>query len=186
MRQQSTIPPRPPCSARRLVQLAGAWTLVACGSAAAQSDLTWGIEERAARGCVEAAALQFQAVGALGGHAPQPLCGSTAVRMYPEPLPAGLLTISFRNLNGEPRRYDIPLDAVFRRENVRMTRSVLEIVYGQDSVEVWVRPLPASAGGEPVATFTSDRTAMPKRIYFGGLELDAQPPRPGISRSKSQ
>lgn len=173
-------------SASRLAQLAGACALVACGSAAAQSDLTWGIEERAARGCVDAAALEFRAPGALGGHAPQPLCGSTAVRMYPEPLPSGVLAISFRSNKGEPRRYEIPLDAVFRRENVRMAQSVLEIVYGQDSVEVWVRPLPASASGAPGATYTSDRTSMPKRIYFGGLELDAQPPRPGISRSPSQ
>lgn len=184
MRQQP-IPHRPSWSASRLVQAAGAWALLACGSAAAQSDLAWGIEERAARGCVEAVALQFQAAGALGGHAPQPLCGSTAVRMYPEPLPTGLLTISFRNHKGEPRRYEIPLDAVFRRENVNMAQSILEIVYGQDSVELWVRPLPASAGGRPAPTYASDRTAMPKRIYFGGLELDAQPPRPGISRSRS-
>ena len=182
MRQQPT-PYRPSWSASRLAPLGAAGALLACGSAAAQSDLTWGIEERAARGCVEAVALDFRAPGALGGHAAQPLCGSTAVRMYPEPLPSGMLTISFRNRKGEPRRYDLPLDAVFRRENVRMAQSVLEIVYGQDSVEVWVRPLPASASGTPGAAYTSDRTAMPKRIYFGGLELDAQPPRPGISRS---
>lgn len=183
MRQQP-IPHRSTCSASRLVPLAGAWALLACGAATARSDLVWGIEERAARGCVQAVALEFHAVGALGGHAPQPLCGSTAVRMYPEPLPTGLLAISFRNHKGEPRRYEIPLDAVFRREGVRMAQSVLEIVYGQDSVEVWVRPLPAAAGGAPAAAYQSDRTAMPKRIYFGGLELDAQPPRPGISRSR--
>lgn len=181
---QQPIPHRSAWTASRLVPLAAAWALVACGSAAAQSGLAWSIEERAARGCVEAVTLEFQAAGALGGHAPQSLCGSTAVRMYPEPLPAGLLTIGFRNHKGEPRRYEIPLDAVFRRENVRMAQSVLEIVYGQDSVEVWVRPLPAAAGGEPAAAYASDRTAMPKRIYFGGLELDAQPPRPGISRSR--
>lgn len=184
MRQQQ-IPHRSTWSASRLGPLAGAWALLACGSAAAQSDLSWGIEERAARGCVQAATLEFHTAGALGGHAPQPLCGSTAVRMYPEPLPTGLLTIRFMNQKGEPRRYEIPLDAVFRRENVRMAQSVLEIVYGQDSVEVWVRPLPASAGGVAAAAYQSDRTAMPKRIYFGGLELDAQPPRPGISRSRS-
>lgn len=184
MRQQA-IPHRSSRTASRLAALAAAWALLACGSAAAQSDLSWGIEERAARGCVEAVALEFHAVGALGGHAPQPLCGSTAVRMYPQPLPTGMLTISFRNHKGEPRRYEIPLDAVFRRENVNMAHSVLEIVYGQDSVEVWVRPLPASAGGVAAAAYQSDRTAMPKRIYFGGLELDAQPPRPGISRSRS-
>ena len=169
-----------------LARLAAAGTLAACGNATAQSDLAWGIEERAARGCVEATALEFRAAGALGGHAPQPLCGSTAVRMYPAPLPTGLLTISFRNSKGEPRRYEVPLDAVFRRENVRMAQSVLEIVYGQDSVEVWVRPLPSSAGGVAAAAYQSERTAMPKRIYFGGLELDAQPPRPGISRSPSR
>jgi hypothetical protein len=185
MRQQP-IPHRSTWSASRLLPLAGAWALLAWGNATAQSDLAWGIEERAARGCVQAAALEFHAVGSLGGHAPQPLCGSTAVRMYPEPLPTGLLTISFRNDKGEPRRYEIPLDAVFRRESVRMAQSVLEIVYGQDSVEMWVRPLPASAGGEPVAAYQSDRTSMPKRIYFGGLELDARPPRPGISRSPAQ
>jgi hypothetical protein len=184
MRQQP-IPHRSSWPATSLVALAGTWALLACGAAAAQSGLAWGIEERAARGCVEAVALEFQAPGALGGHAPQSLCGATAVRMYPEPLPAGLLTISFRNNKGEPRRYQVPLDAVFRRENVRMAQSVLEIVYGQDSVEMWVRPLPASAGGEPAAGDQSDRSATPKRIYFGGLELDAQPPRPGISRSRA-
>lgn len=184
--RQPPIPHRSSRCARSLLPLAGAWALVACGSAAAQSGLTWGIEERAARGCVQAVALEFHAEGALGGHASQPLCGATAVRMYPEPLPTGLLSIRFRNHKGEPRRYEVPLDAVFRRENVRMAQSVLEIVYGQDSVEVWVRPLPASAGGAPAATYASDRTAMPKRIYFGGLELDARPPRPGISRSPSQ
>ena len=175
-----------PSSLANLARLACACALVACGNTPAQSDLTCGIEERAARGCVEAAALEFRTAGALGGHAPQPLCGSTAVRMYPEPLPTGMLTISFRNNKGEPRRYEIPLDAVFRRENVRMAQSVLEIVYGQDSVEMWVRPLEAAADGAPGAAYRSDRTAMPKRIYFGGLELDAQPPRPGISRSPAQ
>ena len=184
MRQRSTQ--SHPSSLASRARLACACALVACGSAAAQSGLTWGIEERAARGCVDAAALEFRVAGALGGHAPQPLCGSTAVRMYPEPLPTGMLTISFRNNKGEPRRYEIPLDAVFRRENVRMAQSVLEIVYGQDSVEIWVRPLEAAADGAPGAAYTSDRTAMPKRIYFGGLELDAQPPRPGISRSRAQ
>ena len=184
--RQRPIPHRFPCSARSLAPLACAWALVAAGGAAAQSGLAWGIEERAARGCVQAASLRFDAVGVLGGHAPQPLCGATPVRMYPEPLPTGLLAISFRNHRGEPRRYEVPLDAVFRRENVRMAQSVLEIVYGQDSVELWVRPLQASADGAPGAAYTSDRTAMPKRIYFGGLELDAQPPRPGISRSRAQ
>lgn len=183
--RHTSLPLPSSSSARHLARLAAACALAACGGAAAQSDLAWGIEERAARGCVEAVALEFRAPGALGGHAPQPLCGSTAVRMYPEPLPTGMLTISFRNRKGEPRRYDVPLDAVFRRENVRMAQSVLEIVYGQDSVEVWVRPLEAAAGSSPGAAYTSDRTAMPKRIYSGGLELDAsQPPRPGISRSR--
>lgn len=157
-----------------LLALAGA----AAAAAAAQPGLLWGIEERAARGCVEGVALQFHAVGALGSHREQSLCGSTPVRMYPEPLPSGLLTVRFSNARGEPRRYDIPLDAVFRREHVRMEQAVLELVYGQDSVELWVRPL-ATAGGAAAADAPPAR-----RIYSGGLELDAAPPRPGISRSR--
>lgn len=184
--RQFPIRHRFPRSPGRLAPFAGACALLACTGAAAQSDLVWGIEERAARGCVQAVALQFQAVGALGGHAPQPLCGSTAVRMYPQPLPTGMLAISFRNAKGEPRGYEVPLDAVFRRENVRMTQSVLQIVYGQDSVELWVRPLQPPAEGARAGDHAADDTQVAKRIHFGGLELDARPPLPGISRSPAQ
>ncbi|HWI83320.1 hypothetical protein [Ramlibacter sp.] len=170
--------------AGRLAALALAGALLGTGAAAAPSALTWGIVETAGRGCVGEVSLQFQAAGALGGHPPQPLCGSTAVRMYPEPLPAGLLTVSLKNQRGEPRRYQIPLDTVFRRENVRMEQSVLELVYGQDSVELWVRPLDAAGGGAPDGRFASDAAVERKRIFFGGMELDAAPPRPGISRSR--
>jgi len=165
---------------RSLRALAALACAAAAAGAAAQSPFAWGIVEKAARGCVSDASVQFDAVGALGGHPPQPLCGSTAVRMYPEPLPTGLLTISFRNLRGEARRYQVPLDAVFGRENVRMNQSMLEVVYGQDSVEMWIRPLAPAAAGAP----GDDAAATPKRIFSGGMELDAAAPPPGISRSR--
>jgi hypothetical protein len=183
MRKHSP-PPRSPLSPRRLVWPAFACALLAAASAAAQSSLVWGIEEKASRGCVEDVALAFDAPGVLGGHPRQSLCGSTAVRMYPQPVPTGTLTVSFRNQRGEPRQYAIPLDAVFRREQVRMEQSVLQLVYGQDSLEVWVRPLAPSQGGAVPAGFEPAGTRTPTRIFFGGHEFDAAPLPPGISRSR--
>ena len=168
-------------------QLAGpafAGALLAAGAAAAQSPLVWGIEEKASRGCVDDVSLAFDDAGALAGHAPQPLCGSTAVRLYPAPPPAGTLTVSFRNKRGEPFRYTIALGDVFRRENVRMEQSVLQLVYGQDSLEVWLRPLAAPAAGAARTSSAMDEKLAPTRIFFGGLQLDAAPPPPGISRSR--
>jgi len=171
-----------PSGSSRCRRALAALACAAAGGALAQ-PLAWGIVEQAARGCVDEASVQFDAVGALGGHAPQPLCGATAVRMYPEPLPTGLLTISFRNQRGEPRRYQVPLDAVLAREQLRMQQSLLQVVYGQDSVELWIRPLaPAADGSAPAAG--TDAPATPRRIYSRGLELDATVPPPGISRSR--
>ena len=167
-----------------LVGIAFAWALLAAGSGTAQSSLVWGIEERAARGCVDDVSVVFDAAGALGGHRAQPLCGATAVRLYPEPLPTGTLTVSFTNRRGEPRRFTVPLDAVFRRDSVRMEQSVLQLVYGQDSLEVWVRPLATAPAGAASAGSAADETQVAKLVFFGGLELDAAPPPPGISRSR--
>jgi hypothetical protein len=159
--------------------------LVCAGLAAAQNTLSWGIEERASQGCVEQVALEFDAAGVLGGHGPRTLCGVTPVRLYPEPLPTGTLSVFWRDRLGQAHRYDVPLDTVFRRENLRMDGTVLELVYGQDSLELWARPLriPGSIASE--TPLQGAGAAARQRIYFGGLQvLPGKPVEPGIHRSR--
>lgn len=155
------------------------------GSAAAQGGLSWGIEERASEGCIEQVSLAFDAPGVLGGHGPRTLCGATPVRLYPEPVPGGILSVFWQDRHGQAHRYDVPLGTVLRRDNLRMDGTVLEVVYGQESMELWARPLstPAPAAGDQPAD--GARAAARQRIFFGGLQvLPGKPVEPGIHRSR--
>lgn len=159
--------------------------LAGAGSAGSQGAPWWGIEERASEGCVEEVSLAFDAPGVLGGHGPRTLCGATPVRRYPEPLPTGILSLFWKSRTGEAHRYDVPLDTVLRRENLRMEGTVLELVYGQDTVELWSRPLSAAAPPVPDSPLDSARAAARQRLFYGGLQvMPGRPVAPGIHRSR--
>lgn len=177
---------RLPLRGHSLARCGLAALLLACaGLAGAQTGLSWGIEERASEGCVAQVSLAFDAPGVLGGHGPRTLCGATPVRRYPEPLPTGVMSVFWRNRAGEPHRYDVPLDTVLRRENLRMDGTVLELVYAQDSMELWARPLSAAAADARETPLEGARAAARQRIFFGGIQvLPDRPPAPGIHRSR--
>jgi hypothetical protein len=176
---------RVPAARAALRGAVAALLMAGAGAAAAQQDLSWGIEERASEGCIQEVSLAFDAPGVLGGHGPRTLCGATPVRLYPAPPPSRTLSVFWKDQQGRTHRHDVPLDSVLRREQLRMEGTVLEIVYGQEAMELWARPLsaPAPVAGETPADGV--RAAARQRIFFGGLQvLPGQPVQPGLHRSR--
>lgn len=152
------------------------------GIASEQAATRWGIEENASEGCVQDVWLQFDGPAALASHGPRPVCGSTGVRTYPDSLPSGTFSLGWKDTNGERHLHQVPLDAVLRRENVSMTGTVLEVIYSQQTLEVWTRPL-ASSGAAAIddARVTPGR----QRIFSAGAGLSPRKdPRPGIHRAR--
>lgn len=151
--------------------------LLAATAARAQPTSSWAIEERATRDCVEEVSLQFDSPGAQGGHAPRTLCGSSGLRLFDDGWPSGAMTVRWKDGRHEVHSYQLPLATMLRRDDLKLPGSVLELVFGADTFEVWVRPL--AAGDEPPG-----RPGR-QRIFFGGVETaPAAPLRPGIHATR--
>lgn len=159
--------------------------LLGAGSASAQVNAEWAVEEKASQGCVQDVWLQFAGAAGLANHAPRALCGSSGVRAYPDSLPSGTVALGWKDRNGEAHLYQVPLDIILRKENVRMSGTVLEFVFGQDTVEVWAHPL-ASVGGLPAGgTGATNVAAGRQRIFFAGIDVNpSKDPKPGIHRAR--
>jgi hypothetical protein len=159
--------------------------LLGAGVASAQGSADWAVEEKASQGCVQEVWLQFEGAAGLASHAPRSLCGSTGVREYPDSLPSGTIALGWKDRNGEGHHYQVPLDAILRKENVRMSGTVLEFDFGQNTLEVWARPL-ASTGGLPAdGTGSTDAAAGRQRLFFAGVDVSpGKPLKPGIHRER--
>jgi hypothetical protein len=183
MRNNTTLLQRPP-SWRTVAAVLVAAALFGPGTgiASEQASTRWGIEENASEGCVQDVWLQFDGAAGLASHGPRPVCGSTGVRTYPDSLPSGTFSLGWKDTNGERHLYQVPLDAVLRRENVSMTGTVLEVIYSQQTLEVWTRPLASSSAA------SVDDAHVPagrQRIFSAGAGLSPRKdPRPGIHRAR--
>jgi hypothetical protein len=182
MRKHTTLPQ---VSAFRRSAAAALLASALAGTCVAseQPSTRWAVEEKASEGCVQDVWLQFDGAAGLASHGPRSVCGSTGVRTYPDSLPSGTFALGWKDTNGERHLYQVPLDAILRKENVRMAGTVLEVIYSQQTLELWTRPLANSAAA---VTGDSGAPAGRQRIFFAGAGLSPRKDiKPGIHRERN-